>query len=137
MLQRRQWLVGLALVAAAAIGIACGDSTDPPVPGQLSVTLTTPNTDDGGLLFTVSGPVSSATTANATHELYWRLATGETRVLVFGNLTSGPILTLNVPDIGALEQYSATVLEVADRSNDVRSTVSGYALAFSPVGGSP
>jgi hypothetical protein len=103
----------------------------------LTVALSTPNTTDGGMLFTIDGVASSVTSTSATNTLYWRAGTGEVRVLVFGNLASGPLLTLDVPDIGAVEQYSATVVEVTDRNNQIRANVSGYAITFSPLAETP
>jgi len=37
-----------------------------------------------------------------------------------------------VPDAGAAARYTATVLEVADRQDAVRPSLSGYAITMTP-----
>jgi hypothetical protein len=134
MLHTRHLLVGVAAIALCA---ACGDSTEPATPGTLSASLVTPHANDGGILLTVQGAIVDVSTTNVTHRVYWRLASGETRVLLFGNLVSGPLLTLNVPDVGALSSYSAAVVEVTDRNNQLRDSFAGYSITFTRTTASP
>jgi hypothetical protein len=121
---------------AVALIPGCGDSggsgpePEPdPVPGWLKVRLDSPNVDDGGILFTVAGgPVESI--RSSFLDLY--VSQGSTtvkRVIVGGNLTSGAILIeLKVPDVQDVEDYSATVDEVAARESFVQRSASAYSL---------
>jgi hypothetical protein len=122
-------MAGLALVLCLT---GCGDgSTGPegPTPGTLTVTLTTPNADDGAILLTVSGPDMTQVTA-ADGSLYFRHAggTGAVTAVLVGDVQAGSLLTFHVPDVTAAGSYSATITQVADRSNTVRASLAGYAL---------
>jgi hypothetical protein len=55
-----------------------------------------------------------------------------------GNLVEGPLLRFDVPDVGQASSYTATVAEVADRSENVRVALTDYRLEIAPQGdGSP
>ncbi|GMR11964.1 MAG: hypothetical protein BMS9Abin29_0150 [Gemmatimonadota bacterium] len=134
--RRRIFLWAIAPLLGAAT--ACGDSDpvepppDPPVPGLIVVSLSTPAQDDGAALFTITGPGSSTIqTANANYNLSWRLvSSGEVRILVAGDITSGPVVTMQVGDIRRVGDYAGTMIEVADRTGALRSTVSDRTLSF-------
>ena len=51
---------------------------------------------------------------------------------VVGNLANGAVVTLHVPDVGAAARYTANVLEVADRQDALRTSLTGYALTAAP-----
>ena len=97
----RRQLVPLALLSLAA---ACGDGgpTGPagPVPGVLKIALTTPNADDGALLFTVSGGrISTVDAAAAGYQIYTAQPdTLTTRILVTGDIGAGEVVRIHVPD---------------------------------------
>jgi hypothetical protein len=96
----------------------------------VTLRLTTPHTDDGAMLFEVSGPpIDSATAANASLQLFTRRVGDSTIVgVVAGVVAGGAVVTLHVPDAGAAAEYTARVLEVADRQNLLRASLAGYAL---------
>jgi len=129
------WAITLLIGGAAA----CGDSDpvqpppDPPVPGLVVVSLSTPAQDDGAALFTITGPgLSTVQSANANYNLAWRLvSSGEVRILVVGDITSGPVVTMQVGDVRRIGEYTGTTIEVADRTGALRSTVSDRILSFS------
>ena len=125
--------LALALGFLGAMVAACrggdGTGTSGPTPGTLSVVLATPNTDDGAILFRVSGPdMSQVSAGDAT--LYFRQVQQGTTItaVVVGNLHTGTLLTFHVPDVDAASSYSATILQVADRANALRGTLGGYGL---------
>lgn len=124
------------LLAAVALGAAC--SNDPtsgaPRAGTLTLRLSTPRSDDGALLFEVSGPpIDTAVVVNGSLQLFTRRADGSTVVgAVVGGLTNVALVTLRVPDVGAAGGYTARVLEVADRQNVLRTSLAGYALTVTP-----
>lgn len=124
------------LFALAAIlsGAACaGDSTGSGAPagsGTLILRLTTTRSDDGAVLFELSGPaIDSVVTVNASLQLFTRRANDSTIVgAVVGAVTNGAVATLRVPDADAAAGYTARVLEVADHQHALRSALTGYAL---------
>jgi len=122
----------LAILAMPLLGVACSNDVTGggPQAGSLTLRLTTPHADDGAMTFQVSGPaIDNATAANASLRLFTRREGGSTVVgAVVGALANGALITLRVPDVGAAARYSATVLEVADRQDALRTSLTGYAL---------
>ena len=104
------------------------------VPGTLAIRLVSPNTDDGALVLSISGPAPAAdVTATAQGAVvHARSAGNTTRVAVFGSLASGALLKFSVPDVNAVAQYSAQVTEASDRSSALRTSVTGYQLSVMP-----
>jgi hypothetical protein len=122
----------LILVAGAVLAVSATCTDDPagvvPQAGTLTLVLATPNADDGALVFEVGGPpIDSATAASPSLRLFSHHAGGSTLVGV-GAVASGPLVTLHVPDIGAAAEYSARVLDVADRRDTLRASISGYSV---------
>lgn len=130
------------MTVVALLCTSCGDSTPTAVqvPGALVVSLSTPNSDDGAILISISGGgIGSPSAESSTHVFYSRATSPlATNAAVVGNITSGPLLRFNVPDVGRASSYVATISQVADRDNDLRATLTGYALRITPEGvGSP
>jgi hypothetical protein len=121
-------LLQAALVCAALV--ACGDDGGPGTPGTLVVSVITPNSGDAGMLLTVTGPgVDAVSVTSSSQVVYWRLtAANEARILVLGNFSSGPLVKIDVPKVGDASKYSATVLDVTDRDNNVRGALDGYGV---------
>ena len=119
----------LAGAAALALTVACRDASGP-VAGALTVQLETPHLDDGALVLTLSGPgeITEVTAAGADARAFAREAGGITKVAVFGALAAGPVLRFAVPDVRKAGEYVATVVQVADRSNDLRPITADYRL---------
>ena len=121
------------LVLAAALLAAC-DAGEPakPLPGDLTVTLATPNAD-GALLVAVTGPgaVGAVQAAAPGAVVRTRTQGTTTTVAVFGTLAAGPLLRLSVPDVRQAKAYTATVREAADAQNAPRASLAGYALTVS------
>ena len=120
------------IVAVLSAGAACSDdpTTGGTGAGTVSLRLSTPHADDGALLFEVSGPpIDTAMAANASLQLFTR-RTGDGALVgvVAGEITNGAVVTLQVPDAGAAAEYTARVIEVADRQNVLRASLTGYAL---------
>lgn len=126
-----------ALVAVTILVLSCGDSPtssdDPPpstdpVPGWLKIRMSSPNADDGGILFLVSGgQIDSVRTAFP--DLFvsdW--ATTAKRIIVAGDLTSGIVVEIKVPDVASVTSYAAVLEQVASREAFEQQQVSGYSL---------
>lgn len=130
MLNKRIYVV-MALAIGLVAGIACSDDEEPtgPTAGTLSVTLTTPNVDDGAILFELNGPdISAVSVTVPAHYTHVRQDGVTLTVVVVGDIESGLIVGFDVPDISAVASYTAIVTQVADRTNELRSDLAGYDL---------
>jgi hypothetical protein len=123
------------LSVVVVLGLSCGDSTGSGA-GELQVRLTTPNSGaDSAIVLTIIGPAGSTltkATAGAGMRLFQPALTGNTtRFALIGRLTQGAvILTIGVPDVNALSQYSGTIEGVAQPNYQLRTSLGGYALAI-------
>lgn len=125
-------------VALAAIPLACsgggdGGITQPPaaVPGILSISLATPNSDDRAILLTISGPGTPASivAGPAGYRIESRVTGTTARAAVFGNLDNGVLARFSVPDVALAATYAASVVEAAGPSNALRADLSKYVLS--------
>ena len=146
--RRRARLVTLAASVALLVSCGGGDgggtSRVPPpppqpaapvaVPGTLTVRLVTPNGDDGAIVFEITGPApATEVTAAAPGAVVHARANGNTsRVAVFGSLGAGALVRFSVPDVNAVQQYAAQVIEASDRGSALRASVTAYQLTIAP-----
>lgn len=133
-MRRHRQLLFTAIVAGLLTAVAaCEEDAIGPA-GTVVLSLTTPNSDDGAALLTVTGRgLTNAQAASSGYRLYWRLHSDrELRVAVFGNLVSGPLLTLQTDDVGGV---AVTLAEVASRSDSLRSSTSGYQVSVTTAAG--
>ena len=121
-----------AAAIAFALTAGCSDSQEPPKPGVATVSLVTPNADDGAISLTITGPgISDVQPASSTYLAYSRgVSSSEARVIVLGDLSPGVLATVEVADVNHLDQYSAQVLEVASRADAARASTSGYRITL-------
>ena len=129
---RTRAAVALAVAALVLGAAACSDSNGPAVPVTAVAALTTPRTDDGAVLVTITGPgLADVQPANSFYRLYWRLASdSELRVVVVGDVAQGPLFTVSLSS-GRVSQYTATVTDAASRADAAREALSGYAVTLS------
>jgi hypothetical protein len=111
---RRPWW-GLALLLAAAPG--CGDGGPPPSQaGDLTITYFQGGPRAGAILFTISGgPVEQVRAENSELVSFASPGPGTTRVVVTGDLGTGTLLRVRVPDLSQAGNYAVRVDQVADR----------------------
>ena len=127
-------LFGFGVLAALMMaGLSCGGTTTPSGPGLLKVRLTSPNSGlDSAIVLTINGPaaLTSATAGTGLRLFQQPLGGTTTRFALTGLLTNGAtILTIGVPDLGAVSQYSGSVDGVAMPNFQLRALPGGYALA--------
>ncbi len=124
----RMALAAAVLLAAAA----CSDSTTPPTPGVVTLSLVTPNADDGAMALVLTGPgITSIASGSGAYAVYWRVVSPtEARVIVVGDLSNGVLATAQVAEANRLTGYHVGILEVATRSDAVRASTAGYAITL-------
>jgi hypothetical protein len=124
------WVLG----GVIGLGLLTGCSSEPggPTAGAFTVSIASPNSDDGAVLFTISGgPVDSVEAMG--YSLYSaRIDANTLRVIVTGDLHAGPIARVRIADERQLSRYSATINQVAMRSTYGQREPTSYALALSP-----
>ena len=105
-----------------------GSGGTDPTAGTLTVSLTTPNADDGAIRFTLTGPfVTTPRAASADHLVFTRQRSPqELDVMVLGDLGSEAILILPVRDTHNAPDYQVTITQVATRTNALRTDLTGY-----------
>lgn len=122
------------LLAGLSFGAGCADEPMGvvPPPGTMLLRLATPHGDDGALVFELTGPaIDSATAANNSLRLFTRRVS-DSRLLgiVVGGIATGPVVTLHVSGAAAPgAPYTARIIEIADRDDRVRASLTGYALS--------
>ncbi len=122
----RSWLV----VVVGALGMLNGCSGQPsaPVAATLHVSLSTPFSDDGALLFTVTGGRVDSVDA-AGYTLYSsRTDPATLRVILTGDLSPGIVAHVHIPDERGASQYSATISQVAARETYIERDPASYRL---------
>jgi hypothetical protein len=120
----------LALVGVVAgCGGGGGSSAEP---GLLTLTLNTPNADDGALLFrVVGGEVDSVVAGVMVQDGSYTIQPSFTRVVVAGNIVDGIVVRVAVPDINDAASYSVVMEQVAVRNTFAQRSTSGYSIAVS------
>ena len=81
--------------------------------------------DDSGLVVDVLGGEPGINSARYGGLDAARAVVG----VVVGALANGALATLRVQEVSTVSSYSARVLEVADREDGLRASLSGYALS--------
>ena len=126
------------LLLLLLLAISCSEGpTDPsittPTPnadqaGWLFVALTTPNGNDGVVQLSVSGGRIDSLEVSGGHG-FALLANGAGRLLVTGEITSGVVARMWVPDTRAFASYSGSVEAAAASSTYQLQDISqGYAV---------
>lgn len=126
-----RWRRTLATAVAALVLACTGDGTAP-VAGILKVNLTTPNSGlDGAAVVVLSGPVAPVSVSPAAGLSVWGgpVTSATAKVALTGTLSTGTILTLAVEDVNKVQQYSATLQQVAASSGYSIRPLAGYSLS--------
>jgi len=123
---------GAALAAALLVAAGCGGSDSGPtgpVAGPLRVVATSPNADDGAVMFQVTGVVDSVV-APAGLTLYQSVpGPNVIRAIVTGNIATGStLLTLYVADVSKASSITTQVIQVAARVTYAQRPAGAYTL---------
>ena len=120
---RTRTLTGILALLGAGVAGCGGDGGNgggDGTPGTLTVALVTAASAPGAIMFTVSGGKITAVTASGSYHKYeTTLSQTSRRIMLTGNLIAGTLVTISVPDIDKVNQYSATVNQVAARATAV------------------
>ncbi len=123
---------GTALVAVLASVAACGGDdggSSGPVAGPLRVVVTSPNTDDGAVMFQVTGVVDSVVVPAGLALYQSGPGPNVLRVIVTGNISSGSnLLTLYVADVSKASSITTQVMQVAARTTYAQRPAGAYTL---------
>jgi len=115
---------------AAMVAFATCDSG--PQAGELVISLSAPNQQDGAVAFTVNAAEPNTVeslVAGCTGCQVWifRVSDAQVKGIVTGSVVPGPVLRVTVTDMRRPESYSATIQEVAAPTFALRG-LSGYSL---------
>ena len=127
------------LAATVAVAATCGESKVLDivrgVPGELTLSLVTPNGGaDGAILLLVKGP-APITSASVPSGSGLRLFAGplgadSAKFAITGSLANGAIVVLGVADVNRVASYNAFIRQVAANDYTLRS-LAGYGVTVS------
>lgn len=103
-----------ALVLAAACSADTGSAAQP---GTLTLTLASAGSNDGAIVVLVSGGPVLSVDGPAGYQVASNTDASGTHLMIVGQVASGVLATLGVPDIARASAYVVTVEQVADRSS--------------------
>ena len=131
-LRRVMLLLLLLLAISCRDGLTSPDNPkpgpQPVVAGWVSVVLTTPNQNDGVVQLTLTGAPIDSLEFSGTRG-FASLRDGSGRLLVTGQVASGVVARMWVPDVKAISRYVGTVEAAAARSSYQLQDVSqGYSV---------
>jgi hypothetical protein len=129
MIGQGRWALG---VAGLLLLPACSGEVIGPVPGVLNLSLIAPQGDEGAVLFTVMGGPVDTVEAVGPGLYSARIDASTLRVVITGDLSSGLIARIRIPDDRLASQYTATVSQVALRSTYTQRDPERYAIALAP-----
>jgi hypothetical protein len=119
------------VLALSLLLLSCSNDTGP-VSGSLDVHLSSPDSDDGAALFTVTGgPVEKAEAVGGIAYI-GKIDGNTTRIIVAGSLNSGVIAHLHIADMSQAGEYSIVLNKMAVRSTYAAREPAGYSISLSP-----
>lgn len=126
-------VIALALIATVGL-VACGDDPTPPepVPGDLLVTVISANGAEGAAVLETGDAGIVGISANGAQAFHWR-AGGLSRIVVLLGQAGELRFRLSVEDLNRPPRLR--IVEVADASNTLRTSLAGYSVTAQPVTG--
>lgn len=122
------------IALVALLTTACGDGGGPPSgAGDLSVSYYQGGPSAGALLLTITGgEVENVTAEHGEQVSFSSPSPGMTRVVVMGNLGTGTLLRIRVPDVSLASRYAVITEQVADRVTFSLIDPAPHTLTISP-----
>jgi hypothetical protein len=124
----RPFLLFAAVSGAALSG--CSHQPSAPEGAILQVRLASPNGDDGALLLTVSGGRVDSVEASGYTTFSHHFDPTTVRIIVAGNVVSGTIARLWVPDERQVGRYSVTLDQAAARGSYAQRDPASYQITL-------
>jgi hypothetical protein len=123
------WITSTALLGAVLT--ACGpDQLVPLGPGALQAALVSPNGPEGAVVLELAGPGLGEVTV-AEGEVFAQADGNTTRLVIIRDIPGQIQFRVQVNERSA--PPNATVVEVADGTNELRSSIAGYQVEFTPA----
>ena len=122
-------------VAIALAAVACDDAPPEPepVPGDVTVTLVSPNGSEGAaVLATADAGIVGVTAEEPVRVFHWREG-GVSRIVALRDEAGEIRFTMSLEDVARPPRLE--VVEVADGTNRLRSTLTGYEIDVARLGG--
>lgn len=121
------------LLAALLLVAACAnDTANRAQSGTLTLTLTAGGVNDGALVLIVSGAPITSVDAPAGYQIASNADGQGTHIMVMGNIATGVIATISVPDVARASAYAVTVVQAADRTSFSLLDAAHYHVTVSP-----
>jgi hypothetical protein len=118
-------LMGLSLILVLA---ACSNNTGPTA-GILKVTVASPFQDDGAILLSVyGGPVDSVESVG--YPIYSVRVADTVKIIVTGQLSSGVLARMHIPDARQASRYNAQIKQGAARQTYRLHEPGGYTVTL-------
>jgi hypothetical protein len=117
----------LALLAACSSEGATGVTAPPPGPtsGWLTVQFLSPRTDDGAVQLSITGPQLDSVTV-VGYNGFAAIEGSQADLVATGNISSGDIARILVPDISRISEYQVSVSAAAARDTYELQSLVGY-----------
>jgi hypothetical protein len=108
--------LGCALLAGVALVSCGGDANQNSNAGDLLLSLYAGGPEAGAVLLVITGgPVQNATALGGQQVSFASPFSGNTRVVISGDLATGDVLRIRVPDLSRIADYHVQTLQVADK----------------------
>lgn len=125
-----RWTLG-ALAGLMLLPACSGDNTGP-VAGILNLSLASPQGDEGAVLFAVTGGPVDTVEALGPELHSARIDANTVHVVVTGDLSSGVLARIRIPDDRQASHYTAMVSQVALRATYAQRDPAGYSITLAP-----
>lgn len=108
--------------------LSCSGGSTGPASGLLTLELHSANGDDGAVMFTITGgPVDSIEAEG--HAVYSAPINSTTlRVVITGDLQSGTLARIRIPDRDQSAHYAGVIEQVAQRVSYIQRDPTGYEI---------
>ena len=124
-------VISALLISATALGCDFLGLSGPSGPGELHANIVSANAFDGAAVIEITGGLGIGTITSDNGEVFYQNDGGTTRLVVILD-DPGPItFQVRVEDVAELP--AATVVQVADGNNELRTSVSDYEIEWMQV----